>query len=172
VGSDLERVTGVGSAHTVPLDGPGGKANGQVTAVRLSPDGTRVAVVLTTAASSQIYVGYIVRSADGVRVDNLVPISPQGVWVTDVAWNDQLKLFSIGRDLITDEDGVYEVQCDGSLWTPRGNSGLPGAPDSVTAAAFSEAVVSSGDAVLQQQGATWEGLLGTQTPGTNPVYLE
>jgi hypothetical protein len=171
-GTELERVTGVRSAQSVPLDGPGGKASGQVTAVRLSPDGTRVALVLTTPTGSQIYVGYIVRSADGVRVDNLVPISPQGVAVTDVAWNDQLKLFAVGRDLSTDEDGVFEVQCDGSLWTPRGNAGLPGRPDSVTAAAFSEAVVSSGGTVLQQQGATWEGLLGAPTLGTNPVYLE
>jgi hypothetical protein len=94
------------------------------------------------------------------------------VAVTDVAWNDQLKLFSIGRDLVTAEDGVYEVQCDGSLWTPRGNNGLPGTPESVTAAAFSEAVVSAGGTVLQQQGATWEGLLGVPTNGKNPVYLE
>ncbi|MGH8860353.1 MAG: LpqB family beta-propeller domain-containing protein [Jatrophihabitantaceae bacterium] len=171
-GSELKRVTGPRSVQTVPLDVAGGKASGRVAAVRISPDGTRIALVLNTADSAQVYVGYIVRTADQVRVDGLLPVSPQGVVIDDVAWNDQLKLFAIGRDVTTGDDGVYEVQCDGSLWTPRGNLGLPGAPDSVTAAEFAEAVVSTSDSVWQQRGAGWEGLLGRQTAGTNPVYLE
>ena len=80
----------------MPLNVPAGKASGQVVAVRISPDGGRVALVLTTSGSSQIYVGNIVRSANQVSVNDLQPISPQGVDVTDVAWNDQLKLFATG----------------------------------------------------------------------------
>lgn len=171
-GSDLERVTGPRSVQNVPLNVSSGKANGQVVAVRISPDGGRVALVLKTPDSSQIYIGTIVRNSNQVSVDNLQPISPQGVIVTDVAWNDELKLFATGGDTITGEHQVYEVQCDGSAWTPRGNSELPGAPESVTAASGSQVVVSTGSSIYEQQGASWRALLNGESLGTNPVYLE
>lgn len=171
-GSDLERVTGPRSVQTVQLDVSAGKASGQVRAVRVSPDGGRVALVLASAGTSQIYVGDIVRSQNQVSVNNLQPISPQGVAVTDVAWNDQFKLFATGHDMTIGDSQVYEVLCDGSLWTPGGDQGLPGAPEAVTAASGSEAVVSSGDTLYQQQGSQWRGLLNGETPGSNPVYLE
>ena len=173
-GPNLERVTGPKSVQNVSLNVPQGKASGRVSAVRISPDGGRIALVLSTIESSQLYVGTIVRNSNQVSVDNLEPISPQGIDVTDVAWNDQLKLFVTGRDKISgDPQGqVYEVQCDGSVWTPRGNVGLPGTPQSVTAASGSEVVVSTLNSIYQQQGATWRGLLNGESFGTNPVYLE
>lgn len=171
-GSGLERVTGAKSVQNVALNVPQGKASGRVVAVRISPDGGRVALVLSTAESSQIYVGTIVRNSNQVSVDNLQPISPQGVRVTDVAWNDQLKLFATGDDTLTGVQQVYEVQCDGSAWTPRGNTDLPGAPQSVTAASGSEVVVSTGSSIYQQQGTAWRALLNGESLGTNPVYLE
>lgn len=170
-GTNLYRVSPARTVHPVPLDAQGGKASGRVTAVRLSPEGARVALVLTSNGVSQVYVGAVVRSTTGVRVAGLLPISPQGVSVVDVAWNDQLKLFTIGTDLRTGNFGVYEVQCDGSVWTLR-PSGLPQAPDSVTVAANSVAVVSTGGTVERQQASSWEGLTGDETRGTNPVYLE
>jgi hypothetical protein len=171
-GTDLERVTGPHSVQNVPLNVPQGKATGRVIAVRISPDGGRVALVLWSGDSSQIYVGTIVRSSSQVSVDNLQPISPQAVRVTDVAWNDQLKLFATGNDTLSRVQQVYEVQCDGSAWTPRGNAELPGPPQSVTAASGSAVVVSTGNSIYQQQGATWRALLNGESLGTNPVYLE
>jgi Lipoprotein LpqB beta-propeller domain len=171
-GKALKRVTGPRSVQTVSLEVAQGKANGRVSAVRISPDGGRVALVLTAGDSSQIYVGNIVRNGNKVSVNNLAPITPQAVYITDVAWNDQLKLFVTGRDMFTDESQVYEVQCDGSIWNSRGNSGLPGAPVTVTAAAGSEAVVSTGNFIWQQSGTAWQGLLDGDTRGSNPIYLE
>jgi hypothetical protein len=171
-GSNLERVTGPRTVQNVPLNVSQGKASGTVRAVRISPDGGRVALVLKTGDSSQIYVGTIVRNAKQVSVDNLQPISPQDVRVTDVAWNDQLKLFATGHDVITGEDQVYEVQCDGSLWSPRGSTDLPGAPQAVTASSGSEVVVSTDSSIYEQQGATWRALLNGESLGINPVYLE
>jgi hypothetical protein len=171
-GSDLKLVTGPRTAPTVALNVPQGRASGRVSAVRISPDGTRVALVLTTPGSSQIYVGNIVRGTNEVSVNDLQPISPQGVAVTDVAWNDQLKLFATGRDLTTGVSQVYEVQCDGSVWNSLGNLGLPGRAGTVTAASGSEAVVSSGDGLWQQQGNEWQSLLNGNNYGVSPVYLE
>lgn len=173
-GTDLCRVSAAGGGcQVIPVDAAAGKASGIVTAVRLSPEGARVALVLTGPdGTSQVYVGAVVRTLTSARVTELAPITPQGISVTDVAWNDQLKLFTIGTDRSTGNFGVYEVQCDGSLWTPRGTTGLPGTPDSVTVAANSVAVVSTSGTVERQQASAWEGLQGEETRGTNPIYAE
>jgi hypothetical protein len=172
-GANLYRVSPTGDIHVVPVDAAVGKASGTVVAVRLSPEGSRVAMVLKAPdGSAQIYVGAVVRGTSDVRVAGLTPISPQSIAVADVAWNDQLKLFAIGTDESTGSWGLYEVQCDGSLWTLRNNSGLPQTPDSLTVAAGSVAVVSAGDTVWQQQAGSWGSLVGDDTRGTNPIYVE
>jgi hypothetical protein len=177
-GNELERITGPHQVQIVQLNVSQGKATGRVTAVRISPDGGRLALVLTDKDSSQIYIAYIVRNGNQVALvplqspPALQPVSPQGVAITDVAWNDQLKLFATGEDTTTGEHQVYEVQCDGSIWSAVGNTGLPGPPDSLTAAASSAVVVSIGDTIWQQSGVLWQSLLGTETEGSNPVYQE
>jgi hypothetical protein len=174
-GSAVYRVGTDGKPTPVQLSGSGGAVSGRVTALRFSPEGARVAMVLTDedGVHSQIWLGLVVRTSNPaqVRVDSLEPISPQGVAVTDVAWNDRLKLFTIGRDLATGDPGVYEVQVDGSLWTPRGISNLP-VPDSITVAANQVAWVSAGGTVWAQQTSAWTSRGADGTFCTNPVYLE
>ncbi|MCU1658820.1 MAG: Lipoprotein LpqB beta-propeller protein [Pseudonocardiales bacterium] len=164
-----------GRRSVVPVTGTSGAVSGRVTALRFSPEGTRVAVVLTaTDGTAQVWVGSVVRTrAQGgqVRVDSLEPVTPQGVAVTDVAWNDQLKLFAIGRDLTTGDPSVYEVQVDGSLWTPRGISNLP-VPDSITVAQNEVAWVSAGGTVWAQQASAWTSRGTEGAFCTNPIYLE
>jgi hypothetical protein len=163
------------TVRPVPVDVPEGVTSGTIVAVRLSPEGSRVAVVLRSNArpqTSQVYVGGVVRTGSDVRVTNLTPISPQAINVNDVAWNDQLKLFVVGTNLITHSWGLWEVQCDGSLWTLRSNFGLPQAPDSLTVASGSVAVVSAGDTVWRQQAGSWEPLGADETHGSNPIYNE
>lgn len=178
-GTHIYRVGLSGKARSVPVTSSGGAVDGQVTALRFSPEGTRVAMVLTTSTASgvaaQLWVGAVIRTggiAGEVRVDSLIPISPQGITVRDVAWNDQLKLFTIGRSADTGESSVYEVQVDGSLWTPRGISNLPQAPDSITVAENEVAWVSAGGTVWAQRAGSWVSPGGGPTSGTNPVYLE
>jgi len=166
-------VTPAGKKQAVPVNAASGKATGRVTAVRISPEGARIALVLTNAHGlAQIWVGAIVRTAGSVRVDGLTPISPQDVTVTDVAWNDQLKLFSIGIDQDLRTASVWEVQSDGSRWFNSGTAGLPRGPDSITVLADSPAAVSVGSTVWKQNGDVWEGLRGDETPGRNPIYVE
>jgi hypothetical protein len=172
-GPNLYRVTPTGALQIVAVDVAGGKAGGTISAVRLSPEGSRAALVLKASdGTSQLYVGSVVRGSSDVRVANLAPISPQGIAVKDVAWNDQLKLFAIGTNRTTGAWGLYEVQCDGSLWTLRSNSGLPQSPDSLTVAAGSVAVVSAGGTVWRQQAGSWESLVADETRGTSPIYVE
>jgi hypothetical protein len=172
-GARLYRVLPDGRVYRVQVTAAGGSATGRVAAVRVSPEGARIALVLTNPdGTSQLWVGAIDRAPSSVRVDDLSPISPQGVAVSDVAWNDQLKLFTIGRDTATGLVSVFELQCDGSRWTERGTLGLPQAPDSVTVAEGQVAAVSAGGTVWKQQAGAWVSLLGGQTFGTNPVYTE
>lgn len=177
-GSTVYRVSLSGAVSAVPVSAAAGTVSGRVTALRFSPEGSRIAIVLTSASgdtpTSQVWIGSVTRSKSGgqVRVDNLEPITPQGVAITDVAWNGQLKLFAIGRDTTTGSSSVYELQVDGSLWTPRGTSNLPQAPDSITVAENEVAWVSAGGTVWAQRAGTWVSPGPGPVAGTNPVYLE
>lgn len=175
-GSKVYRVPRGGKPTAVPVAGAGA-LSGRVSALRFSPGGSRVALVLTASdgASAQVWVGLVIRAGPRaqVRVDSLEPISPQGIVVTDVAWNDELKLFTIGSVPGSRDGHVYEVQVDGSLWTARsGTEDLPGAPDSITVAENVPAWVSVGGTVWAQSGGSWASPAGGQTLGTNPTYLE
>lgn len=173
-GSALYRVDLHGKVTAVQLAAVNGAVRGTVAAVRFSPDGARVALVLSSVDGSQIWIGSVSRNPQSaqVTVDGLEPISPQGIAVTDVAWNDQLNLFAIGHEVATNLAGVYEVHVDGSLWTSRGTANLPGAPDSITVAENEVAWVSAGPTVWEQNAGSWSSPGGFETPGTNPVYLE
>ncbi|MGH8917197.1 MAG: LpqB family beta-propeller domain-containing protein, partial [Actinomycetes bacterium] len=172
-GAKLYRVTAAGAVSEVSVTAANGKVSGMITAVRVDPGGVRVAMVVTASdGTAQVWVGAIVRSAKSVRVSNAQPISPQGVVVTDVAWNDQLKLFAIGHEKSTGDPSVYELQCDGSLWNARGIGNLPQAPDSITVAENVVAAVSTGPTVYEQSGGSWTSPNTGPTYGTNPVYVE
>lgn len=176
-GSTLYRVSTRGVAHKVPMSTADGPAAGQILAVRFSPEGSRVAVVLRStvsgsAATSQVYVGNVVRGNDAVQVIGLTPVTAADIIVRDVTWNDGLKLYAVGRDSSTNEAGYYEVQCDGSRWSARGIGNLPDEPDTITVASGHVLAVSVGDSVWLQSGAIWASPRGDETDGTAPIYVE
>jgi hypothetical protein len=172
-GQSIVRVND-GRATAVPVTTTTGKLVGRVVALRFSPEGSRIAVVLAAPEGTvQLWIGSVIRSSGQVQVDNLEAITPIGVLLTDVAWNDEQKLFVTGR-YTTGEAGVFEVQVDGSLWTPRAITGLPDAPDSITVAENVPAWVSAGATVWTQRGSSWisPSAAANETDGTKPVYLE
>jgi hypothetical protein len=157
------------AAGMVPASGP--LPGGKIAAVRFSPEGARIAMVIDAPdGSAQVWIGAVVRTATQVHIDGLTPITPAGVVIRDVAWNDPLKLFVIGA---TGGSGnVYEVQVDGSLWTPRTIANLPVVPDSITVAENEDAWVSAAETMWVQRAGAWASPSNGQTPGVNPVYLE
>jgi hypothetical protein len=172
-GQSIVRVTN-GHATGVAVTTTTGKLVGRVVALRFSPEGSRIAVVLAAPEGTvQLWIGSVIRSSGQVQVDNLEATTPIGVLLTDVAWNDELKLFVTGH-YTTGEASVFEVQVDGSLWTPRAITGLPGAPDSITVAENVPAWVSAGETVWTQRGSSWisPSAGANETDGTNPIYLE
>lgn len=149
---------------------------GQVVALRFSPDGARIAVVLSGAGGlKQLYIGSVVRGAGPARVDGLKQISPEDVVVQDVAWRDVFKLVAIGYLVGSQDWKMFDTGVDGVDWTntPIGDLPAPARPDSVTAATDENAWVSANGFVWRQSGPNWlsPGPAG-QTPGLAPVYLE
>lgn len=163
-----------GRPSAVPLSFTGSAPTGAITALRFSPEGSRVAMVITASDGSgaQVWVGAVVRNQTLVRVDSLQPVTPIGVAIRDVAWNDPLKLFVIGRAVGNGQTNIYEVQVDGSLWTPRNVANLPQDPDTITVAENQDAWVSAGQTVWVQRAGSWTFPGNGPTPGTDPVYLE
>lgn len=175
-GSNLYRVTSDGTswkATQVPM--PAVSGGGQVMAVRISPEGSRIAIVVSgaKASSAQLYVGAIVRGSGQVRIDAMQPVSPEGVAVRDVAWLDSNKLYAIGTIAQSGEPRIFTTGVDGTEWTNSTIGNLSAPPDSVTMTAPALAVwVSSNGYVWKYNGTEWvsPGPTG-QTPGRAPVYL-
>lgn len=173
-GSQLYRVAVGAPATVTKVPIPAVAGGGRILALRLSPEGSRIAIVVAgaRAASSQLFVGAIVRGAGQVRVDTLDLISPKAVEVTDVAWLDALKLFAIGSFSDTHEAKTFETGVDGSEWTNDGIGNLAVAPDSASVTTAANVWVSANGYVWKQSGSQWvsPGPTG-QTPGRKPVYL-
>jgi hypothetical protein len=157
----------------VPIASPTG--GGQIVALRFSPEGSRVAIVVAgVGGSQQLYIGSIVRGAGPVRIDRVEQISPPGVVIRDVSWLDSARLFAVGYYASSQEGHTFETGVDGSEWTNVGLGNLPDPPDNVAAATGGNVWVSSGGFVWKQSGSnSWvsPGLTG-DTPGSAPVYLE
>lgn len=172
-GTKLYRVT-IDSSGPHVAAVPVISGGGRILALRLSPEGSRVAVVIAAGGGAgQLFIGSVVRGAGPTHVDALKPISPVGVALTDVAWLDPFKLFAIGRISGTQEHRIFETGADGTDWTAALTGNLPAPPDSVAAAAFSNVWVSANGFVWKQSGSAWVSPgPGGQTPGRAPVYLE
>jgi hypothetical protein len=156
--------------YPVPIVSGGG----HIVALRFSPEGSRVAIVIAGASgASQLFVAAVVRGAGQVRVGRLEPISPDGVVLTDVAWLDPFKLFAIGSLAGSQEPRTFETGADGTDWTTSTIGNLPAQPNTVTAATGSNVWVSANGYVWTVSGTSWvsPGTSG-QTVGTAPVYLE
>lgn len=187
-GKRLYRVTGSGKAHVVPISLSSGTVSGTITAVRLSPDGSRVALVIAVnGGAAQIWIGLVGRTSSAVQVSGLTAISPATKVIEDVAWDGPRDLYAVGYDLKEhNEPSVYTVRCDGSLWTPPSREGIgnlpqPG-PSSIAVLPNAPAVVSAGnpETVWVQTGADVTGSSATWaspgdnllTYGSNPVYVK
>jgi hypothetical protein len=153
---------------------PGVQAGEEIRAVRVSPDGVRVALVVGSPGrpGGQLLVGSIVRGSKVLRVDGLEVISPQKADITDVAWINSLRLFAIGRLAVSQDWRSFDTRVDGSVWSSRVVN-LSSRPDYVTATADNLPWLSAGGFVWRQESdGTWGPPIGGQTPGTAPIYVE
>jgi hypothetical protein len=172
-GATLRRVLPSGASSQVQV-AAGESPTGTILAVRFSPDGTRIALVVgAPGRAAQCVVGTVERGGDTVRVDNLVPITPADLAVTDVGWNDGTTLYLTGAN--GSGYGVWSVQSDGSGLNKRSENNLPAIPTAVAAAPGVLPWVASGGGVFVQRSNNWNSPfepLDATVRGGSPVYLE
>lgn len=176
-GTRIVRVPVSGTRGTpAPVTLPASANGGKIVALRLSPEGSRIAMAIQDSSGhQQLFVGAVVRTGAQVRVDTLQPISPAGVVITDLAWVERLKLYAIGYDTPSGNARLYSTGVDGSLWDAQGIGRLPEPPTTLSITLGRQpGWVTSQDAVwVQSGGSTWDSPgPGSRTPGTAPTYLE
>jgi hypothetical protein len=171
-GTQVVRVPSAGSpqavaAQTLP-------ALGRTTALKLSPDGVRAAVVVDDGPDgAALYVGTVVRADDGgVALRDLRQVAPSLSRVVDVAWQDSGNLLVLAGDAGLDRIVPYQVGIDGWGLTSVSTSGLPGQPTSIGAAPTRQPLVSANRQIWTLAGGTWVTLVrgAEPLPGTAPFY--
>lgn len=156
-----------------PVNAPTLPGQGRATALQLSPDGVRAAVVVSRGDGPALLVGTVVRAEDGpVALRDLREVAPALNGVADVAWRTAGSLMVLATD--GGDDGVvpYVVGVDGWGLAEVPTAGLPSQPTALAAAPGQQALVSAGGAVWELSGGTWVTLIRGQqpVPGTEPFY--
>lgn len=136
---------------------------GQIKAFRISPDGTKMALIRSTPGGDELGLARIVR-ADTITVDSWQPVGISGhpaiggtapnelklTLMADVAWIDPTDLLVLGA---TDTDGAlapYRVSEDGSQVTAEGES------DGWDAVGLAVLVRNQTAIVIGRNGNTWK----------------
>ncbi|MGY1682244.1 LpqB family beta-propeller domain-containing protein [Geodermatophilus sp. SYSU D01176] len=166
----------------VPAGGPPQAVNavtlpglGRATALQLSPDGVRAAVVVENGQRQSLHVGTVVRSDDGpVALRDWREVAPALGQVVDVAWRTSGSLLVLAGDPGEDRTVPYVVGVDGWDLAPVATAGLPSQATQVAAAPERPPLVSAGGTIWEWQvaGGTWVTLVRGQQPqpGTEPFY--
>ena len=145
----------------------------QIRSVRVSPDGSRVALVIARGNTSTLWVGGINPTSSGLQVTGVRPVTGTDVTVRDAGWGDGSTLVYVGTSS-NGRLGVWTVLVDGSNATALGTSNLPGgAPTSiaVTPAVFPVIAVGeppSASSLWQETtngSGNWAAFEGTALPG-------
>ena len=130
-----------------------------VTAVKVAPDGQRVAVVSVDRAgnSTRIDVAGVVRSSNGTpqSLSEPVRVAPSLTLVRDLAWVDQTRVAALGRMADTSPVRVWVTQVGGRT-TAVEASDVPAAQSITTVNGERGLVLTTDDAqVLLRAGSSW-----------------
>lgn len=151
-----------------PVDFQSMDSLGSVRVLRLSRDGTRVAVV--AGDPGQLYVARVVRDNGQVAVQGPVDVAPSLTDVDDVSWESATTLMILASGP-GDDRMLRTVSVDGAVVKNETRSGLPGPPVSVATAPNLPAIVESDGSLWQRTGDRWTNLVrGKTVEGTNPTY--
>jgi hypothetical protein len=127
-------ITDKGGYKRVPIDSPVvGDKNLPVTAFKIAPGGTRIAVVRGTSTKSQVWIAKIIRhDKDKVTVDGWRPlnttqsIGPMISRIRDVAWLDATELLVLGAVDGDNSFAPFRIAQDASQITSYGEPGAWG----------------------------------------------
>lgn len=132
-GGQLWRVEPGKTPTQVAAAGRNGPLTGTITGLSFSPEGTRLALVISSldGTSSQVWLGSVVRSGPDVRLDQVEPVTPAGVVVDDVGWRTETALVAVGTAPGFAAGVLVDLAVDGSRLGLTAPDGLPDRPRSI-----------------------------------------
>lgn len=143
---------------------------GPITALRVSRDGTRVAMI---GRGGRLYVARVARTADNVTIDGVFNVSPSQTGFTDVAWAAGDELLALATNG-TSSQVPWDILIDGSTRHADGIDTLPAAPSGIAAASDRLTVVSAKGSLWYYNQADWTRVTAPGSDvtlrGTAPVY--
>lgn len=162
-----------GTGDPVRVRTPWPADEARIESLRVSPDGVRIALVVTRDGDTTLQIGRVQRQTSGdepvVSVDDLQPAAPRMESVTAVSWAGPSRLVVVGKEA----GGVQQIrylQTDGST---SASSVLPGLNGVTSVAApykgSAPLVADSGnDGIVRlAPGTNWQPVVKT---GISPVY--
>lgn len=115
------------TTHGVWLRPPGGKppiavdvglhGGDRVTALRIAPDGVRVAIIVRSHGVSQVQIGAVIRGSSTASIGQLVPIGSDITDPAALSWYDPDNLIVLASPG-TDGATLYRAPVNGGLSTP------------------------------------------------------
>ena len=158
-------------ARPVAVRYPTPPGAGRLTRMEVSRDGARIAMVLGEGPARRLHVGQVEPTADGLVVDEVVPVAPQLLDVTDVAWESGTSLAVLARDASGSGLLTARVAVDGSGAAPLLRQGVEGVPLALAAAPGRRLVVSAaGQGEPPRLFRDDLQVFRRQAPGTAPFY--
>jgi hypothetical protein len=161
--SQLELVTPGNAVRVVAA--PAAVRSAGVTALRVSRDGTQLAMVLGPVGNRSLAVGLLTPSHGSLAVTDVRTIVPGVRDVSGVAWAGGTRIVSTER-ASGGRRSVIEVDADGYEMDTLPTQGLPGRVDQVAAAPGRTVLAGDGRAVWSLTGATWT----KASTGASPTY--
>lgn len=169
-GTDVVRVPADGSGQAQTIAAPDVASVAPVSELRVSRDGTRVAII---GRGGHLYVARVSRSADSLTIDSLIDVSPTQTGFTDVAWAAGDELLGLAPNG-SQSQVPWDISIDGSSRHADGIDTLPEAPTGIAAAADRLTVVSSKGGLWYYAQGTWSKVTATGSNvtlrGMAPIY--
>src|SRR5450631_24762 len=143
-------------------------ANKVIEELRVSRDGTRVAVLAQSTNVSQVLVGVVAK--DGTTIEHFYPVAPSLTSVTDFAWASSTKLDILNTSPNSNEAGtsshLYSVDVDGWARSLQ-EQGVLATAESIAVAPHEPVVIGTSNSAIEvYQNNQWV-FVG---PGTSPHY--
>ena len=170
-GSEIVRVPAGGTADPLIIASPEVSKIAPITELRLSRDGTRVALI---GKSGRLYIGRVSRTADSVTIDGVHELSPSQSGFTDVTWAAGDELLALAPNS-TGSLVPWDIAIDSSSRHAEGIDTLPAQPTGIAAASDRLTVVSAKQQLWYYNQSSWirvtaSGNNSTALSGIAPNY--
>jgi hypothetical protein len=140
-------------------------------AIRLAPDGIRLALVVGTGSDAELLTGIL--RVDGAPAPSLVRLRSVAAGVadlTEVGWSRERALVTIGRES-GGELLPWELSSDGSTRSSSSRSGLPaGRLGQLAATPADHVLLGAGGTTYQRFFNSWGAPLSEGVVGAEPFY--